>query len=141
MLTKNRAVTRAVATIAEDAWMPVHYPGAVLDPDTGQLISDAEVAEVPFTAFASTRHPVTARLVVRRVRDRARADELFPVWRYQLSRPGARCRCCHRSVSPGRSPNPPCGSFRNGLSTVSAVRRGGAASRDWGSCYRGIGSA
>src|SRR4029078_1628829 len=28
-----------------------------------------------------------------------------PLW---LSRPGARCRCCHRSVSPGRSPNPPC---------------------------------
>ena len=41
-----------------------------------------------------------------------------------LSRPGARCRCCHRSVSPGRSPNPPCASLRNGLSTVSAVRRG-----------------
>jgi Transposase DDE domain group 1 len=82
VLTKNRAVTRAVATIAEDAWLPVHYPGAVLDPDTGQLISDAEVAEVPFTAFASTQHPVTARLVVRRVRDRARADELFPVWRH-----------------------------------------------------------
>src|SRR4029078_365050 len=28
-----------------------------------------------------------------------------PLW---LSRPGARCRCCHRSGSPGRSPNPPC---------------------------------
>jgi hypothetical protein len=26
-----------------------------------------------------------------------------------LSRPGARCRDCSRSVSPGRSPNPPCG--------------------------------
>jgi hypothetical protein len=25
-----------------------------------------------------------------------------------LSRPGARCRGCSRSVSPGRSPNPPC---------------------------------
>jgi hypothetical protein len=40
------------------------------------------VAEVEFTAFATTSHPVTARLVVRRVRDRARTDELFPVWRY-----------------------------------------------------------
>ena len=54
VLTKNAAVNRAIATIAEDAWTPVHYPGAVTDPDTGQLISDAEVAEVEFTAFAST---------------------------------------------------------------------------------------
>ena len=83
VLVKNRAVTRAIGSIAEDAWIPVHYPGAVLDPDTGAMISDAEVAEVPaFTAFGSTQHPVTARLIVRRVRDRARADELFPVWRY-----------------------------------------------------------
>jgi hypothetical protein len=81
VLAKNRPVTRAIATIAEDAWVPVHYPGAVLDPDTGELISDAEVAETSFTAFASTEHPVTARLIVRRVRDRAK-DELFPVWRY-----------------------------------------------------------
>src|ERR687892_2169430 len=60
VLTKNQAVSRAIATIAADAWTPVHYPGAVVDPDTGELISDAEVAEVPFTAFASTKHSVTA---------------------------------------------------------------------------------
>ena len=41
-------------------------------------------------------------------------------WSARWSRPGARCRHC-RSVSPGRSPNPPCGSHRNGLSIVSAV--------------------
>jgi transposase-like protein len=41
-----------------------------------------------------------------------------------LSRPGARCPGCPESVSPGRSPNPPCASRRNGLSTVAAVRRG-----------------
>jgi hypothetical protein len=81
-LTKNRAVLRAIASIPEDAWRPVHYPGAVVDPDTGELISDAEVAETTFTAFASTKHPVTARLVVRRVRDRAKTNELFPVWRH-----------------------------------------------------------
>jgi hypothetical protein len=46
------------------------------------LISDAEVAETTFTAFGSTKHPVTARLVVRRVRDQNKLDELFPVWRY-----------------------------------------------------------
>lgn len=82
VLTKDPAVSRAIASIPDDAWTPVHYPGAVVDPDTGELISDAEVAEVEFTAFASTRRPVTARLIVRRVRDRARQDELFPVWRY-----------------------------------------------------------
>jgi hypothetical protein len=81
VLAKNRPVTRAIAAIAEEAWVPVHYPGAVLDPDTGELISDAEVAETSFTAFASTEHPVTARLIVRRDRDRAK-DELFPVWRH-----------------------------------------------------------
>jgi hypothetical protein len=57
-------------------------PGAVVDPDTGELLSDAEVAETTFTAFGSTKHPVTARLVVRRVRDQARLEELFPGWRY-----------------------------------------------------------
>jgi DDE family transposase len=82
VLIKNPAVSAAIASISEQAWVPVHYPGAVTDPDTGQLISDAEVAEVEFTAFASTKTPVTARLIVRRVRDRARTDELFPVWRY-----------------------------------------------------------
>ena len=82
VLVKNSTVTRAIGTIPDHAWTPVQYPGAVLDPDTGALISDAEVAETTFTAFASTNHPVTARLIVRRVRDRAKLEELFPVWRY-----------------------------------------------------------
>jgi hypothetical protein len=60
----------------------VRYPGAVLDPDNGELISDAEVAEVDYTAFTGTKHEITARLIVRRVRDRNHPDELFPVWRY-----------------------------------------------------------
>ena len=83
VLVKNSTVTKAIASIAEDAWIPVRYPGAVPDPETGEWISDAEVAEIPvFTAFASTPHPVTARLIVRRVRDRAKTAELFPVWRH-----------------------------------------------------------
>jgi DDE family transposase len=82
VLIKNPAVAAAIAGIPDGAWVPVNYPGAVVDPDTGELISDAEVAEIEFTAFASTSAPVTARLVVRRVRDRARTDELFPTWRY-----------------------------------------------------------
>lgn len=81
-LVKHCPVNRAIASIDEHAWTPVHYPGSVIDRDTSELISDAEVAEVPFVAFAATKHPVTARLVVRRVRDRAKGDELFPVWPY-----------------------------------------------------------
>ena len=64
---------------------------AVFDEQLQQWISDAEVAEIPFTAFASRgkKHAVTARLIVRRVRD-ANPDhvsvnaqgELFRVWRH-----------------------------------------------------------
>lgn len=35
-----------------------------------------------YTAFAATKTPVTARLIVRRVRDRAKDGELFPVYRF-----------------------------------------------------------
>src|SRR4051794_21315207 len=39
-----------------EAWTAIHYPNAFTDPDTGELVSDAEVAEVPlFTAFTSHR--------------------------------------------------------------------------------------
>jgi hypothetical protein len=84
VLTRNPSVNRAIDSIPADAWVPVQYPGAVKDPDTGALISDAEVAEVAYTAFADTGQAVTARLVVRRVRDRnvGPEDEMFPVWRY-----------------------------------------------------------
>jgi hypothetical protein len=85
VMTKNRAIARAIAAIPDTAWTPVRYPGAVRDPDTGAWISDAEVAEVTYTAFAHTHDRITARLVVRRVKD-ARypnsSDALFPVWRY-----------------------------------------------------------
>ncbi len=82
VLMKNQSVNHAIATIPDDAWIPVHYPGVVQDPDTGELISDAEVAEIQYTAFASTNAKVTARLIVRRVKDRNHLDALFPVWRY-----------------------------------------------------------
>jgi hypothetical protein len=67
VMTRNPAIERAIAAIDENAWTPVQYPGAVRDPDTGAWISDAEVAEIPYTAFASTPDAITARLVVRRV--------------------------------------------------------------------------
>jgi len=82
VLTKTRAVAAAIDSIEETAWIPVNYPGAVRDPDTGAWISDAEVAETSYTAFSSTDHPVTARLIVRRVKDARYPDALFPVWRY-----------------------------------------------------------
>ena len=55
-----------------------------------------------------------------------------------LSRPGARFRCCHRPVSPDRSPNPPCQSPGNRLSTVPAVMRDSqVVAMGLGSCYPG----
>ena len=82
VMTRNAAVDRAINAIDDEAWTPVSYPGAVRDPDTGAWISDAEVAEIPYTAFASTTDRITARLIVRRVKDACYPDALFPVWRY-----------------------------------------------------------
>jgi hypothetical protein len=92
-------VRAAIASIEDEAWTAIHYPNAFADPDTGELVSDAEVAEVPaFTAFTSRRkhEHVTARLIVRRVKRlnpdlpsaTARGkvpegqEELFTTWRY-----------------------------------------------------------
>lgn len=58
------------------------YPGAVRDPDTGAWISDAEVAEISYTAFAGRPEEITARLIVRRVKDANHLEALFPVWRH-----------------------------------------------------------
>jgi hypothetical protein len=82
VLTKNTTVSAAIEAIPEQAWTPVAYPGAVRDPDTGAWISDAEVAEISYTAFASTTDAITARLIVRRVKDVRYPDALFPVWRF-----------------------------------------------------------
>ena len=81
-LSRNRRVTKAIEAIDDDAFTPVHYPGAVLDPDSGALISDAEVAETTHTLTVRGHGRLTARLVVRRVRDANYPDALFPVWRY-----------------------------------------------------------
>jgi hypothetical protein len=81
-LANNDAVTAAIATIPDEAYTPVRYPGAVSDPDTGELISDAQVSEVQYTAFTDTRYRITGRLIVRRVLDANTQNPLFPVWRY-----------------------------------------------------------
>ncbi|WP_406340641.1 IS1380 family transposase [Streptomyces sp. NBC_01578] len=87
----NPSIKRAIAAIPDQAWQQITYPTAVPDPETGELVSDAEVAEIPaYTAFASRTKAerVTARLIVRRVRDLAKPavvgeqGELFPVWRH-----------------------------------------------------------
>jgi Transposase DDE domain group 1 len=83
-------VVAAIVSIPERGWTPIHYPNAFVDPDTGELVSDAEVAEVPFTAFTGRRRceQVTARLIVRRVRRLNPATvtpgqaEMFAVYRY-----------------------------------------------------------
>jgi hypothetical protein len=64
-------IRAAISGIPDPAWTAIHYPNAFTDPDTGELTSDAEVAEVPvFTAFTSRakKQQVSARLIVRRVR-------------------------------------------------------------------------
>ena len=82
VMTHNKAVQRAIAAIPDTAWTPVDYPGAVRDPDTGAWISDAEVAETTYTAFTGRPEEITARLIVRRVKDANHLDALFPVWRH-----------------------------------------------------------
>jgi hypothetical protein len=71
VLARNTAVQRAIDAIHQDAWTPVQYPGAVRDPDpdTGAWISDAEVAETTYTMAESGTGSITARLIVRRVKD------------------------------------------------------------------------
>jgi hypothetical protein len=78
----------ATAAIPEDAWTAIKYPQAVWDDQLDCWISDAEVAESSSAAFISKKElHVTARLIVRRVRDKnpkaaPGQGELFPAWRY-----------------------------------------------------------
>jgi hypothetical protein len=85
----NPSVNAAIAAIGPAAWTAIHYPDAFVDTETGELVSDAEVAEVPYLAFTSkpTAQQVTGRLIVRRVRrlnPRAASgqDGLFELWRH-----------------------------------------------------------
>jgi len=80
-------IRAACDSIVESEWIDIRYPQAVFDEDTGRWISDAQIAETIYTAFAGTRHEVTARLIVRRIRrdDPAQIpgqEELLPTYRY-----------------------------------------------------------
>jgi hypothetical protein len=84
----NPHVQAAIARIGEDAWTPIKYPRAIWDDQLRCWVSDAHVAEVKYTAFTSKKgQAITARLIVRRVKDLGRKagegqGELFPIWRY-----------------------------------------------------------
>lgn len=81
-VSRTTRLTAAIEAIDEAAYTPVHYPGAVTDPDTGALISDAEVAETPYPLRLGRGRTIIVRLVVRRVKDARYRDGLFPVWRH-----------------------------------------------------------
>src|SRR5665648_573466 len=84
------AVTRAITQIPDDAWVGIKYPHAIYDEDEHRWVSDAEVAEIGFTAFTSRRHSehIGARLIVRRVKRLnpktvpAGQGALFSTWRH-----------------------------------------------------------
>lgn len=87
----DQAVKKAIAAIPHDAWTTIEYTDAVFDATTGGWISRAEVAEIPFTAFAAQKKAdrVPGRLVVRRIPDfnadkkrSAGQGTLFDVWRF-----------------------------------------------------------
>lgn len=83
-----KSVTSAISHIPEEAWTSIRYTNAVWDDEGGCWISDAEVAETPFTVFVSHRKAerVACRLVVRRVKRLGAArpgqEGLFETYRY-----------------------------------------------------------
>jgi hypothetical protein len=85
----NPSVNAAITAIGDQKWTAIHYPQAFVDTETGELISDAEVAETTYTAFTSRpkAEQVTGRLIVRRVKRLSPKtapgqDGLFDVWRH-----------------------------------------------------------
>jgi hypothetical protein len=77
---QDRAVRKAIAAIADEAWTPIKYTNAVFDEQQQRWISDAEVAEIPYTAFTSKAKAkqIAARLIVRRVKDAKRRCSRLP---------------------------------------------------------------
>lgn len=84
----NPSIRHAIESISGDAWTPIEYPGSTRDKETGRLISRAEVAEVPYTAFTSKKgQQITGRLVVRRIPELGptalrEQPTLFDTWRF-----------------------------------------------------------
>ncbi len=85
----DNRIKAAIAAIPADAWTPIEYTDALYDDGTQTWISRAEVAEIPFVAFAAQTktHHVPGRLVVRRIPDlnpgqKSGQDTLFDTWRF-----------------------------------------------------------
>jgi len=83
------SVTVRLAFTVKRVIESIEYTNALYDDETGGWISRAEVAEIPFTAFASQKktHQIPGRLVVRRIPDLRPTTEqgqgaLFDVWRF-----------------------------------------------------------
>ncbi|KDN85571.1 transposase [Kitasatospora cheerisanensis KCTC 2395] len=89
-VAQRKKIRETIAAIGEDAWTAIKYPKAIWGRDEQRWVSDAQVAEVEYTAFAgkAKRYRTTARLLVRRVRRLNDAHvpdgqgELFKVWRF-----------------------------------------------------------
>jgi Transposase DDE domain group 1 len=92
---QTKTIKAAITQIPTDAWTPIEYTDAIYDEETKTWISRAEVAEIPFTAFAAQKkaNHITGRLVVRRIpdlnptnitssSDQTVQDVLFQTWRF-----------------------------------------------------------
>ena len=104
------SVVKAIDSISETAWTPIRYADAVFDQAEQRWISDAEIAETPFAAFTSHRHPVGShipgRLIVRRIKRLNKLhgtgqEELFPSYQHyavftDTDLPMMEAEACHR---------------------------------------------
>jgi Transposase DDE domain group 1 len=52
---QTHPVRAAIQTIAEHTWVPISYPQAIYDEDSGQWISDAQITKTTYTAYRSRR--------------------------------------------------------------------------------------
>lgn len=82
-------IRAAITQIPDDAWSAIEYTDAVYDEQSRQWVSQAEVAEIDFTAFGSKKasQHIPGRLVVRRIPDlnpkaSDRQESLFDTWRF-----------------------------------------------------------
>ncbi|MCY0947903.1 IS1380 family transposase [Streptomyces antarcticus] len=88
----TKTIRAAIETVPADAWTPIKYTDAIWDDEEQRWISDAEIAEIGFTAFTSKKKAfhTTARLIVRRVKRLnpktvpEGQSELFAVWRHHV---------------------------------------------------------
>jgi hypothetical protein len=76
----DKPVRATIAQIPDHAWIPIEYTDALYDEQTKTWISRAEVAEIPFTAFAAQTkaNHVPGRLILRRIPDLSPAPTSRP---------------------------------------------------------------